>query len=129
MNLVYTKRPSLEELMINLPVVKEDKILNKRPAKVKDKDKDKGGSFDSSKVLMQFIYDGCNSHRCLYSNKMVGEKVGPTKFEVEGLQKRQEGEYMCVSKVPGEKNMFGGKCFVVNILSQNITITCVGRKQ
>ena len=32
---IYTKIPSLEELVINLPVVNEDKIMNKRLAKLK----------------------------------------------------------------------------------------------
>ena len=42
--------PSLEELTSNIHVVKEDKILKKRPAM--GKYKDKGPRFDSSKVKM-----------------------------------------------------------------------------
>ena len=36
---------------------------------------------------------------------------------------------MCGSKVPGDKFYVQSICFVVTILSQNITITCVGIKQ
>ena len=35
---------------------------------------------------MDLIFDGCNSHRCLYSNKMVGDKGGPKQSDVEELQ-------------------------------------------
>ena len=43
-----TKIPSLEELMINLPIVREYTIMKKILSK--GKDKDKGKSFDRSKV-------------------------------------------------------------------------------
>ena len=36
---------------------------------------------------MELICDGCNYHRCVYSNKMIGEKGVPTKFDVEELHK------------------------------------------
>ena len=52
---------------------------------------------------MQLICDGCNAHQCVYSNKLVGSKGGPTKSDVEELQICLEGEYMCGSKVPGNK--------------------------
>ena len=76
--------PSLEELMSNLPVVKEDTITKKMLEK--GKDKDKGRIFDSSKVQMDLIYDGCNAHRCVYPNKMVGAKGGQTKSDMEEIQ-------------------------------------------
>ena len=45
---IHTKNLSLEELMRNIPDVREDKILNKILSK--GNDKDKGKSFDRSKV-------------------------------------------------------------------------------
>ena len=45
---IDTKSPSLEELMNNIPFVREDKIMKKRLAKGKEKYKRQ--SFDSSKV-------------------------------------------------------------------------------
>ena len=36
------------------------------------KEKGKGEIFDSSKVQMELICDGWNSHWYVYSNKMVG---------------------------------------------------------
>ena len=82
--------------MTNIPFVKEDKIMKKESSKGKDKYKNKRRSFDRSKVQgprskvqgprskvqMELICDGCNSHRCVYSNKMVGGMVGPTKTDV-----------------------------------------------
>ena len=82
---IDTKIPSLEELMRNIINVKEDKILNKRLSK--EKDKDKVQRFDRSKVQMDLICDGCNYHQCVYFNKMVGAKGGPTKSYVEELQR------------------------------------------
>ena len=73
----------MEELMRNIPAVKEDTILKKGLAI--GKDKEKGRRFDRSRVRMELICDGCNAHRCVYSNKMVGVKVGPTKSDVEEL--------------------------------------------
>ena len=45
---IDTKRPCLEELMRNLPDVKEDTIMKKTIAM--GKDNDKGQNFDRSKV-------------------------------------------------------------------------------
>ena len=45
---IDTKRPCLEELMRNFPVVKEDTILKKIIAMVKENDKEQ--NFDRSKV-------------------------------------------------------------------------------
>ena len=50
---IDTMIPYLEELMINLPAVKNNKILNKRLAN--GKDKNKGRIFDRSKVRMELI--------------------------------------------------------------------------
>ena len=47
----------------------------------------KGQSFDRSKVQMKLICDDFNAHLCLYSNKIVGVRGGPTKSDVGGLQK------------------------------------------
>ena len=63
---------------------------------------------------MELICDGCNAHRCVYSNKMVGAKGGPKKSDVEELQRWYEGGYMCGSKVPCnkfyvQKNVFCGE--------------------
>ena len=52
---------------------------------------------------MELIYYGCNSPRCVYSNKMVGAKGGPTKSDVEELQQWLEVGDMFGSKVPGDK--------------------------
>ena len=82
---IDTKIPSLDELTSNLSDVKEDTIMKKRLAK--GKEKDKGRIFDRSKVQIELICDGCNAHRCVYSNKMVGAKGGPKKSDVEDLQK------------------------------------------
>ena len=48
---------------------------------------------------MELICDGCNAHRCVYSNKMVGVKGGPKKYDAEELQLWSEGRYMCGSRV------------------------------
>ena len=77
----------------------------------KEKDKDKRRIFDRSKVQMKVICDGCNARRCVYSNKTVGAKGGPTKSDMEELQLWSEGGYMCGSKVPGEKFYVQGKLF------------------
>ena len=42
---------------------------------------------------------------------MVGEKGGPTKYDVEELQKFSEGGYMCGSNVPGNKFYVHRKLF------------------
>ena len=75
------------------------------------KDKDKGRIFDRSKVRMELICDDCNSHQCVYSNKIVGSKGGLTKSDVEDIHRWSEGGYMCVSKVPGDKFYFQSKMF------------------
>ena len=111
---IDTNIPCLEVLMINLPAVKEDTIMNKRLTK--GKEKCKGWQFDRYKVQMEIICDGCNSHRCIYSNKMVGAKDGTTKYDVEELQKWSSGGYMCGSKVIGEifyvqRKLFFGDSF------------------
>ena len=82
---IDTNSPSLEELTINLPETKEDKIIKKRLAMRKDKYR--GRRFDRSKVRMELICDGFNAYRCVYYNKMVGAKCGPTKSDVEDIQK------------------------------------------
>ena len=106
---IDTKIPSLEDLLRNLPATKEDTILNKRIAKGKEKDREK--RFDRSKVQMKLICDGCNAQRCVYFNKRVGAKGGPTKYYVEDLQKWSEGGYMCGSRVPGDKFYVQRKLF------------------
>ena len=60
---------------------------------------------------------------------MVGVKGGPTKHDVEELHRWPEGEYMCGSKVPGDKFYVQKNFFKVTILSHNIIIILVGRKQ
>ena len=95
--------------MINFPVVKEDTILKKRLAKLKENYK--GEILDMSKVRMELICDGCNDHRCVYSNKMVGVKGGPKQYDMEELHICSEGRYMCGSKVPGGKFYFQRKLF------------------
>ena len=67
--------------MRNIPALKEDTILKKRLAKLKDWDK--GRSFDMSKVKMELICNGCNAHRCIYSNKMVRVKGVPNVLDKE----------------------------------------------
>ena len=67
------------------------------------KNKDKGKNFDRSKVQMELICDGCNAHQCVYSNKMVGSKCGPTQSDVWELQRWLGGGNMCAYKVPGDK--------------------------
>ena len=91
--------------------MKEDTIIKKILAMGKDKDKDKVRICDRSKVLMELIWYSCNSHRCVYSNKMVGAKGGPTRSDVEELQKWLEGGYMGVYKVPGDKFYVQRKLF------------------
>ena len=86
---IDTKSSSLEDLMSNIPSKKEDTILKKRLAK--GKYKDKGRSFDRYKVRMEIICDGCNAHRCVYSNNMFGEIGGPKKYDVEELQQWSHG--------------------------------------
>ena len=81
---IDTKSPSLEELMGDLPGVKEDTIMDKRLAK--GKDKDKGRRFDRPKVRMELICDGCNAHIRVYSNTMVGAKGDLTKSDAGELQ-------------------------------------------
>ena len=58
---------------------------------------------------MELICDGCNAHRCVYSNKIVGAKGVPEKSEVEDPQGWQERGGTCGSKVPGEKFYFKRK--------------------
>ena len=106
---IDTKSLSLEEMMSNLPDVKEDVILKKILAK--GKEKYKGQSFDKTKIQMELICDGCNAHRCVYSNKMVGANSGPEKSDSEDLQQWSVGRYMCGSKVPGEKFYVQKKLF------------------
>ena len=106
---IYTMGLSLEELMSNLPAVKEDTIMKKNLAK--GKEKDKGRSFDRSNVQMELICDGCNTHWCVYSNKMVGAKGGPKISNVEELQQWSEGGKMCGSKVPVDKYYVQRKLF------------------
>ena len=55
--------------------------MKKRLAK--GKYKDKGRSFDMSKVKMELICNGCNAHRCVYSNKMVRVKGVPNVLDKE----------------------------------------------
>ena len=69
---IGTNIPPLEELTSSLPAVKEDIIMKKSLAMVKDKEK--GRSFDSPKDQIELIRDGCDAHRCVYSNKMFVEK-------------------------------------------------------
>ena len=57
---IDTKRPYLEELMINIPDMKGDKITKKRLAM--GKSRDKGRIFDRSKIRIELICDGCNAH-------------------------------------------------------------------
>ena len=70
--------------MRNLPAVKQDTIIKKSIAK--EKDKDRGEIFDSSKVQMKLLCDGLNFHRFVYSNKKFRAKGGPTKSGVEGIK-------------------------------------------
>ena len=72
---INTKILSLDELMSNLLVAKENKILKQKLAD--GKENDKGKSFDRSKVWA-LICDGCGTPWCVYSNKMVGATCGPT---------------------------------------------------
>ena len=100
--------------MRNIPAVKEDKITKKRLAK--GKYKDKGKIFDRSKVLMKLICDGFNTHRSVYSKKMVEAYGGPTKSDMEELRQWSEGGYMCGSKVPGKKFYVQRKLFCGNYI-------------
>ena len=77
---IYRNSPSLEELMSNLPAVKEDTILNKNL--VMGKNKEKGRSFDRSKFWMELICDACNTQQFVYSNKMVVAKGGAKKSDM-----------------------------------------------
>ena len=70
--------------MSNITTVKEDSIQNKRL--LKGKEKDKGGRFDMYKVQMELICDGCNTHQCVYSNKMVGLTGFLTAYDVQEIQ-------------------------------------------
>ena len=64
-----------------------------------------------SNVRIELICGGCNAHRCVYYNKMVGSKGGPKKSGIEELHRWLEGGYMCGSNVPGEKFYFHKKLF------------------
>ena len=57
---IDTKSPSLEELMRNIPAVKEDTIMKKRLSM--GNHNEKGRRFDRSKVRMEFICDSFNAH-------------------------------------------------------------------
>ena len=70
--------------MINIPSVKEYTIMKKFLEM--GKNKGKGRSFDRPKIQIELIYDGYNYQLCVYSNKMVGAKGGPTKSHVEEFQ-------------------------------------------
>ena len=60
---------------------------------------DKGKSFDRSKVRMVLICYGCGAPRCVYSNKMIGAKGGPTKSDIEEVEQWSEGGYICGGKI------------------------------
>ena len=60
---------------------------------------------------------------------MVGAKGIKKISDVEEIQIWSEGGYMCGYKVPGNKFYVQRKLFCGDILSHNITITWVGRKQ
>ena len=60
---------------------------------------------------MEIIFDGGNSHRCVYFNKMVCLNGGLTKYDVEDLQQWLEGGYMCGSTVSGNKFYFHRELF------------------
>ena len=78
---------------------------------------------------MELICDGFNDHRCIYSNKMVGAKGDPKNLTWRSFSNgRREGTCV-VPRYQATSFMFRGNCFVVIILSHNIKITWVGRKQ
>ena len=85
---IDTNSPSLEELMINLPAVKEDAIPKKRLAM--GKKNYKGRSLDRYKVQIELICDGCNAHQCVYYNKMVGAKDIPTNMTCRSFSNGQK---------------------------------------
>lgn len=97
---IDTKSPSVEELMSNLPTVKED--TNQKEMLAKSKVKDKSRSVDRSKVRMELICDRYGAHRYVYSKVMVGAKSGRKKSDMEELYQRSDGGYMYGYRVPGK---------------------------
>ena len=77
---------------------------------------------------MELICDGCNAHRCVYSNKMVGAKGDPTKSDMEELQRWSEGGYMCGSQVPGDKFYVQRKLFCGDYIESQYYNHLGGRK-
>ena len=122
------RSPTLEELMSNIPTVKEDITMNKGLAIGKGKDKDKVQRFDRPKVRMEVICDGCNANQYLNSNKMVGAKGGPKNLTRKSFRDGRREVTCVVPRYYATSFMFRGNCFVVNILSHNIKITWVRRK-
>ena len=77
---------------------------------------------------MELVCDGCKDHQCVYSNKMVGTKGGPTKSDVEELQRWSEGGYMCGSKVPCDKLYVQRKVFCGDYIESQYYNNLGGKK-
>ena len=67
------------------------------------KEKDKEHNWHASKVRATAVCRTCGATRCIYSNNMVGKSGGPTKEELETLERAiEKNGYLCGDKMSGQ---------------------------
>jgi hypothetical protein len=60
------------------------------------KEKEKERNWHASKVRTTAVCRACGATRCIYSNNKVGKSGGPTKEELETLERAIEKNGYCV---------------------------------
>ena len=121
---IDTKIPSLEEIISNLPAVKEDTIMEKRLTMVKDKYK--GHIFDWSKVRIELFVMVTKLTDVYIPIKWLEQKVDRQNMMWGSFVGGSREDTCVLPKYQAKTFMFRGNCFVVTILSHNITITWLG---
>ena len=94
---------SLDDLLRFIPDTKKKDTETKK-AIAAGKLKDKAHTFHSTKVRAIGSCSSCAAKRCIYSNKMVGNKDGPSKKDLERLEILLEKDtYTCGIEMKGGK--------------------------
>ena len=95
---------SLEDLIKFLPSKKNDTEEKRIIQQLKDKDKKH--TFAATKLRLTVVCDDCGAHRGIYSDHAVGTPKGPTKNQLQSLERSLENGYSCGKAVKSSGGFF-----------------------
>lgn len=102
--IIDKKKLSLDDLLKFLPSKKNDTEEKKNIQHSKECDKQH--TFSATKVRLTVPCDDCGAHRAIYSNHAIGTPKGPSKKQLESLERSLENGYTCGKAVKSAGGFF-----------------------